>query len=47
MNYEPGKWNFEGIAEDAALVFIVGYRLAESDIFPAWKPGSEFLKIRK
>jgi Zn-dependent M28 family amino/carboxypeptidase len=46
-NYEPEKWNFEGIAEDAALAFSVGYLLAMSDIFPAWKPTSEFRRIRK
>ena len=46
-NFEPGKWNFEGIAEDAALAFTVGYRLAVSDTFPELKSGSEFLKIRK
>jgi len=46
-NYEPDKWNFEGIAEDAALAFSVGYRLANTSIYPAWKAGSEFKSIRK
>jgi hypothetical protein len=46
-NYDPEKWNFEGIAEDAELAFSVGYRLATSDIFPQWRPVSEFKGIRK
>jgi Zn-dependent M28 family amino/carboxypeptidase len=46
-NYDPEKWNFEGIAEDAKLAFSVGYRLATSDIFPQWRPVSEFKGIRK
>jgi Zn-dependent M28 family amino/carboxypeptidase len=46
-NYEPDKWNFEGIAEDAALAFSVGYRLANTNIYPDWKAGSEFESIRK
>jgi Zn-dependent M28 family amino/carboxypeptidase len=46
-NYDSEKWNFEGIAEDAKLAFSAGYRLATSDIFPQWKPVSEFKGIRK
>lgn len=41
-NYEPDNWDMTGIAEDAKLCFSVGYRLANSDFFPAWKQGSEF-----
>jgi Zn-dependent M28 family amino/carboxypeptidase len=46
-NYEPEKWNFEGIAEDAQLAFTIGYELTTSDLFPGWKSGSEFKKLRK
>jgi Zn-dependent M28 family amino/carboxypeptidase len=46
-NYEPEKWNFEGIAEDAELAFTVGYELSTSDVFPGWKSGSEFKKLRR
>jgi len=46
-NYEPEKWNFEGIREDAQLAFTVGYQLATSDIFPKWNSNSEFSKLRK
>jgi len=45
-NYEPDKWNLNGIVEDAKLSFAVGYRLANSDFFPGWKPGSEFRSKR-
>ena len=46
-NYEPGKWDLNGIAEDARLSFIVGFRLSTSVLFPSWKPGSEFKSLRK
>ena len=46
-NYEPDKWDMNGIVEDARLAFKVGYRLANSDFFPAWKTGSEFKNLRK
>jgi Zn-dependent M28 family amino/carboxypeptidase len=44
-NFEPGIWDLYGIAEDAQLSFIVGYKLSNSDFFPSWKPGSEFINI--
>lgn len=46
-NYEPEKWDLNGIVEDAQLGFFIGYRLCSSDYFPIWKPGSEFRNIRK
>ncbi len=46
-NFYPDTWNFEGIAEDAELAFIVGYKLSISDVFPGWKSGSEFKKLRR
>lgn len=45
-NYEPETWNFEGMREDAQLAFELGYRLANSDIWPQWKEGSEFKDMR-
>ncbi|MBG0859326.1 MAG: M28 family peptidase [Bacteroidales bacterium] len=45
-NYYPGEFNFEGIAEDAVLSFIVGYELAISDFYPEWRSGSEFKQLR-
>jgi Zn-dependent M28 family amino/carboxypeptidase len=46
-NYEPDKWDMNGIVEDARLAFKTGYKLATSDFFPAWKTGSEFKNSRK
>ena len=46
-NYEPEKWDLNGIAEDAKLCFSVGYKLANSDLFPLWKEGSEFKNVRR
>jgi Zn-dependent M28 family amino/carboxypeptidase len=45
-NYEPDKWDLNGIVEDARLAFFVGYRLVTSDYFPEWKETSEFKKLR-
>ena len=33
-NYEPDTWDLNGIAEDARLVFFVGYKLDTSDYSP-------------
>jgi Zn-dependent M28 family amino/carboxypeptidase len=35
-------WDLSGAAEDAKLLFAVGYRVANADAFPKWKPGNEF-----
>jgi Zn-dependent M28 family amino/carboxypeptidase/uncharacterized protein (DUF1684 family) len=35
-------WDLSGAGEDLKLFFAVGYRVAEADTFPAWKPGNEF-----
>jgi Zn-dependent M28 family amino/carboxypeptidase len=35
-------WDLSGAAEDAELMFAVGYRVANADKFPEWKPGNEF-----
>ena len=39
-------WDLTGAAEDAELVFAVGYRVANADRFPEWKPGNEF-KVKR
>lgn len=46
-NYEPDKWDLEGIAEDGRLMFEIGYQLANTSYFPVWKDGSEFRKVRE
>ncbi|HKB89947.1 MAG TPA: M28 family peptidase [Opitutaceae bacterium] len=35
-------WNFEGGAQDAQILFAVGYDVANADTWPTWKPISEF-----
>lgn len=45
--YDPKTWSFEGIVDDAKLMFRIGYELANSDYFPKWKEGSEFKEIRE
>lgn len=37
-----GDWDMSGAVQDAQLYFLVGYRVANSDIMPEWKPGTEF-----
>ncbi|KYG76694.1 M28 family metallopeptidase [Roseivirga echinicomitans] len=41
-NYLPEEWDLKGIAQDAALLFNVGKRLANETYFPKWSEGSEF-----
>ena len=35
-------WDMSGAVQDAQLYFLVGYRVANSDAMPEWKPGTEF-----
>jgi Zn-dependent M28 family amino/carboxypeptidase len=35
-------WDMSGTREDLKVYFAVGYRVAQSDRFPEWKPGNEF-----
>ena len=35
-------WDLAGGVEDMQLMFLVGYRVANADRFPEWKPGNEF-----
>jgi len=39
-------WDLSGAAEDGRLFLAMGYRLANADKFPEWKPGNEFKSIR-
>ena len=36
------SWNMDGLHEDLKVLLAVGYRVAQADAFPQWKPGSEF-----
>jgi Zn-dependent M28 family amino/carboxypeptidase len=46
-NYDPVKWDFAGIREDATLMFEAGFILANSRHFPRWNSDSEFSRIRE
>jgi Zn-dependent M28 family amino/carboxypeptidase len=35
-------WDLSGINEDLKVYFAVGYRVAQADKLPEWKPGNEF-----
>jgi Zn-dependent M28 family amino/carboxypeptidase len=35
-------WDLSGAAEDLRLLFQVGYRVAQGEKWPEWKPGAEF-----
>jgi Zn-dependent M28 family amino/carboxypeptidase len=41
------EWDLAGAVEDLQLLFSVGYRVANSDQFPAWNPGAEFKAKRE
>ncbi|MCC6291567.1 MAG: M28 family peptidase [Bryobacterales bacterium] len=43
---KPG-WDLSGAVEDMKLLFEVGYRVAQGDRYPEWKPGTEFKAIRE
>ena len=36
------EWDLTGTAEDLKVLFAVGYRVAQADKMPEWKPGNEF-----
>ena len=40
-------WDLSGAVEDAELMAVVGYRVANADKFPEWKPGNEFRAKRE
>jgi len=39
-------WDLSGAAEDAQLLFLVGYNVSNASKFPDWKPGNEFKATR-
>jgi len=40
-------WDLSGAVEDAQLLLAVGYRVANADKIPEWKPGNEFKATRE
>jgi len=45
-NYEPDKWDFDGMIADIKVYFEVGYDLSISDAFPNWNQGNPFKPLR-
>jgi len=45
--YDAERWNLDGAVDDVQLLYHVGKRLANSDIWPSWKANSEFKAIRE
>jgi Zn-dependent M28 family amino/carboxypeptidase len=41
------SWNLDGAREDLKVLLAVGYRVAQADKFPEWKPGNEFRAVRE
>jgi Zn-dependent M28 family amino/carboxypeptidase len=40
-------WNFEGVVEDARLLFLLGVKVANAPRAPTWRPGDEFEAARR
>jgi len=40
-------WDLSGAADDLKVFFAVGYRVAQTDKYPEWKPGNEFKATRE
>lgn len=40
-------WDLSGAVEDTRLLFETGYKVAQGDVWPAWKPGTEFKAKRE
>lgn len=45
--YDAVDWQYGGLYQDGMLYLMVGDQLANSNIFPKWKEGSEFKSIRE
>lgn len=40
-------WDASGLTEDAQYYWMLGYKVAQADEYPRWKPGAEFKAIRE
>jgi len=40
-------WDLSGAVDDLKVLFAVGYRVAQADTFPEWRPGNEFKATRE
>lgn len=45
-NYEPDKWNREGMMDQLNFIYRIGLRIANSAQFPNWNPDTPYRKIR-
>ncbi len=45
--YVPDRDDLSGLVDDAVLMYKAGRKLADSDIWPAWKENSEFKSVRQ
>ena len=45
-NYEPEKWDFEGMIDDIKIYFETGYELSISNEFPQWNAKFPFKPLR-
>ena len=43
----PETDNYEGLMQEVHLFFDLAYELVTTDVYPQWKPASEFANIRK
>ncbi|HXM75364.1 MAG TPA: M20/M25/M40 family metallo-hydrolase, partial [Thermoanaerobaculia bacterium] len=41
------SWDLSGAVEDLRVLFEVGYRVAQGDTYPEWRPGTEFRARRE
>jgi Zn-dependent M28 family amino/carboxypeptidase len=46
-NYEPEKWDFDGMIDDIKVYFETGYDLSMTDAFPEWSTDSPFRSLRE
>ena len=40
-------WDLSGAREDLKVFFTIGYRVAQANTYPEWKPGNEFRAKRE
>ena len=40
-------WDLSGAVEEAHVLLEVGYKVAQGDTWPEWKPGTEFKALRE
>jgi Zn-dependent M28 family amino/carboxypeptidase len=40
-------WNLEGAVQDVQLYLTIGFRVAQAEKYPAWRPGNEFRATRE